>query len=100
MQKRPHEGQKDKEKTLIKCTIFVKSFFDKSKMNSHIRSGHEGKKPYKCEVWKYSFFRKSSLKIHKTSVHKGNKDKKALLCKICTKEFFQKKEIGKHNCSW
>ena len=59
-----------------KCTKCDVTFTEKGNMNAHVRSVHEGKKPYKCSLCDYSAAHKPNLERHKISVHEADLDKK------------------------
>ena len=45
----------------------------KSKLNGHIASVHEGKKPFKYNICDVSFTQKGEINGHFASVHEGKK---------------------------
>ena len=48
----------------FKCLVCERSFSNKSDLNQHVATVHEGNKPFKCKVCEHSFSKKSSLKRH------------------------------------
>ena len=58
-------------------------------MNRHIKSVHEGKKPFKGNICDAGFARRIDMKKHIESVHEG---KKPFKCKECEAAFFPKRK--------
>ena len=77
----------------FKCEICMSHFAQKSWLNRHITSVHEGKKLFKCEVCDYRFSRKGDLNQHVLSVHEG---KKPFKCEVCDYRSSQKIHLSKH----
>ena len=61
--------------------------FNKSDMNKHFESIHEGKKPFRCEICDYSCSQEGAMHIYVASVHEG---KKPFKCEICDYYFHVK----------
>ena len=53
------------------CEICESHFKQRSNLNRHISSVHEGNKAFKCKICDYSCSEKSDLKIHVASAHEG-----------------------------
>ena len=53
---------------------------EKSDMNRHVSSVHEGKKPFKCDFCDYSCSRKGDMNRHVSTVYES---KKSFKCGIC-----------------
>ena len=62
-------------------------------MKTHVKSVHEGKKPFKCDICDYIFSLKGNLNQHAASVHKG---KKPFKCNICDATFSKKGLMKRH----
>ena len=65
-------------------------------MNRHVRSVHEGKKPFMCEICSSRFSEKCYLNSHIAHVHEK---KLKFTCDICKKGFSQKGALVRHNSS-
>jgi uncharacterized Zn-finger protein len=48
-------------------------FSENSKLNGHIESVHEEKKPFICNICNYKCYHKPSLRRHVESGHEGKK---------------------------
>ena len=82
-----HEGVKP-----FKCKICEDRFADKSGMNRHVKSAHEGKK-FECQLCYKLFSAKYTLNGHILSVHEKKTPYK---CMHCEKEFAYKKKFNLH----
>ena len=71
-----------------------------SSLNQHIKTVHDGVKPFECDKCGKALPTKSELTIHNTTVHEGIK---AFKCTKCDKSFGRKLSISKdvraHLCS-
>ena len=88
---RIHEGKK------YDCFFCGKKFGSKQKVDKHISSVHEGKKPYLCSQCGLSYADKFNLKIHIERVHEG---KKPYQCGQCDKKFGHKCHLKTHVSSF
>ena len=66
----------------------------KGSLKRHIKSVHEGIKPFMCNICGYKSALKSGLKRHITSVHEG---KKQFHCTFCNIELSSKHKLKHHN---
>ena len=48
-------------------------FTEKGKLNKHVDSIHEGKKPFQCDICQKSFTQKASMTTHILTIHEGEK---------------------------
>ena len=95
---------KPKKHKRTKCTKCDVTFTEKGNMNAHVRSVHEGKKPYKCSLCDYSAAHKPNLDRHKISVHETDLDKKRERLQIakkhecvkCSLKYGSKGELTRH----
>ena len=71
----------------------VKMFYQKRKLRHHMKSVHQGEKPFKCNECDLCFSRKDKFKRHIISVHVGENPFK---CDVCDKNFSQKGGLKKH----
>ena len=64
------------------CTnsICSYSFSQKSSLESHVKSVHDGKKIHKCSICDYRCSKESNLRRHLKSVHEGKKPHKFSIC--------------------
>ena len=76
------------------CDKCVKSFSQKSRLNSHIKSTHENVR-YNCDKCEKSFTTKRHLKTHIQSVH----EKVRYNCDHCDKSFSHRESLIRHNKS-
>ena len=65
----------------------------KGNLDKHMKSIHEGKKPFECNVCYTAFSQKGDLKRHIESVHGG---KKPFKCNICDTAFSAKQDADRH----
>ena len=56
-----------------KCSKCGLSFAKKHNLKVHIRTVHEGQKPFKCTICDASFARSGNLKKHVATVHERKK---------------------------
>ena len=66
----------------------------KGSLKRHIKSVHEGIKPFKCHICQYKSALKSGLKRHIISVHEG---KKQVHCTFCNIGLSTKQKLKHHN---
>ena len=52
-------------------------------MKTHVKSVHEGKKPFKCDICDYNFSQKGDMKRHVESVHERKNPFKCDICNYC-----------------
>ena len=64
---------KKKSLKTFRCDLCDANYSQKSNLDSHFRSVHEGKRPFKCDICNASFAQKEKLKSHILSVHEGKK---------------------------
>jgi KRAB domain-containing zinc finger protein len=83
-----NEGKEDRKKAL-KCNICDYSCNEKSTMNRHIKSVHEGKTSFKCTMCDKLFFAKRKMFYHMESVH-------AFKCNICDYSCYGKCTMKRH----
>ena len=75
------------------CQVCTKVFKHKSDLRRHIKSVHQGEKPYHCPECGKDFSRKPNLNHHIRSVHKGEKP---YPCADCGKDFSQQTKLIRH----
>ena len=80
----------------VTCTICDKKFVAKKTLNRHMRSVHEGKKPFKCDTCDKSFSQKTGLNSHIVTHHSLEKPDKSFICSICNARFCAKKSLARH----
>ena len=51
------------------CAICLTSFTQKGNLNQHIKIVHKQQKPFKCEICEFSCSQKGNLTIHIETVH-------------------------------
>ena len=71
-----------------KGTHMVLVHEQKTRLNGHMASVHDGKKPFKCEICNVAFTQK-----HMASVHEGNK---SFNCNNCDACFAQNNSLNEH----
>ena len=76
-----------------KINGYTHSCSQKSNLNRHVESVHEGNKPFKCDFCVYSCTQRNKLNIHVDSVHDG---KKPFKCVICDYRSSTKQTIKRH----
>ena len=65
-----------------KCSKCDLSFAKKHNLKVHIRTVHEGQKPFKCTICDASFARSGNLKKHVATVHERKKPFQCTLCGV------------------
>ena len=76
----------------FKCDQCPKGFYDKHKLENHLRT-HSGEKPFECDQCDKKFAQKYHVTRHINIVHKKIKNYK---CKYCGKKFAQKQSMTQH----
>ena len=77
----------------IPCPECKTTFIKVTKLRTHYKEVHEGKKTHKCPYCDNCFSRQGKLRVHIKKIHKGDK---AVKCKICDVEFSEKNEWKEH----
>ena len=77
----------------FQCLICPTKFGQKSALNRHILTVHEGNKPHKCPICELSYSQKFILRQHMESVHERKKSHK---CQICESSFPEKSNLRQH----
>ena len=75
------------------CQVCYKIFTQKSDLNRHIKSVHQGEKPYPCADCGKDFSQKVHLIQHMRCVHKGEKPH---ICPECGKSFGDRCNLTRH----
>ena len=79
------------------CDICGAKCLTQQTLKRHVKTIHEGKKPFKCDICDVCFGQNSSLKRHISSVH----EEKTFDCDRCGAKFAIKQNLKRHgNCSW
>ena len=81
------------ERYVCQCQVCDKLFTQKSSLNHHIKSVHQGGARYPCQVCDRVFNQKGNLNQHIKSVHQGEKP---YHCADCGKNFSQKADLFLH----
>jgi len=68
-------------------------FTEKGKLNKHVDSIHEGKKPFQCDICQKSFTQKASMTTHILTIHEGEKPHH---CEICDERVTMKNHMKRH----
>ena len=95
-----HHKQLHKDKRLrLKCSICTQSFLAKRSLTRHIKTVHEGIKPFKCELCNVGYYTNIRLRCHYQRVHKEKKRKlkTSFKCEYCNTEFSSKTSLITHN---
>ena len=79
--------------SFFECPICPSKFGSKQKMNLHIETVHEGKKPFECRLCPAKFAQKGDMKRHIETVHEG---KKPFECPMCHDRFGLKSNMKHH----
>ena len=61
------------ENNVFKCNVCKKVFSQKSNLNIHMLSVHDGKKVFQCKICEQRFSEKGSMNRHIESIHEGKK---------------------------
>ena len=69
---------------------YKSNFKKKSRLDTHISSGHEGGKIFGCEIFGKSFTSQNALVKHTGAIHEG---KKPFKCDICDYRCSQKGDM-------
>ena len=81
------------EKMKIPCPECKTTFIKVTKLRTHYKEVHEGKKIHKCPYCDTCFSKQGNVRAHIKNIHKGDK---AVKCKFCDVEFSEKNEWKEH----
>ena len=81
------------EKMKIPCLECKTTFIKVTKLRTHYKLVHEGKKIHKCPYCDTCFSKKGNVRVHVKNIHKGDK---AVKCKFCDVEFSEKNKRKEH----
>lgn len=87
--------QVKRKRGMFPCNLCCSVFGLRHNLLRHVRTIHEGKRPFKCTVpgCKASFVQRFDLQTHQTSVHAKRKDFK---CPHCARAFSQRSNLLTH----
>ena len=73
----------------MKCPVCAALFENRSILNEHIDSVHDGKKPFECKICHLTFSTKTNLEVHEERKHNPNYvgGEKKVVCNICHEMF-------------
>ena len=74
--------------------VVLVTYAAKGKLDDHIQSVHDKKKPFKCTTCEKHFAKKDNLKTHVKRIHEGKKT--MFSCTICDTSFERKDRLKNH----
>ena len=91
-----NQNRQNKSSPVLECSICDANFTQRGKLNRHISTVHEKKKPFKCSICDCSFSSKHYMNTHVASVHGG---KKPFKCSECYSSFSMNSDLKRHIAS-
>lgn len=81
-----------------KCGSCPSSFAQMADLRKHVRTVHEGLRPFACDICHKRFGEKGNLSKHKKSVHENERP---FACSLCPAAFAFRDGLARHiNVSW